>query len=147
MRKVNLIALAMLTIYLGAPLALGQGGTVEQKMTALNDQVKEANLKGDVSFFEKYYADDVVIVHSDGKISTKAQELDSWKSGAIKYETFDVRELKISVHGDTAVVTALISSNRVVNGKPTSGDARGTRVWMKEKGEWKMVAFQATSVK
>lgn len=147
MKKATLILVATLAIcWLATPLATGQGATVEQEMTALNDQVKQANLKGDVGFFEKHYVDNVVIVHSDGKISTKAEELASLKSRAVKYETYDVRELKITVHGNTAVVTTLISSKRVINGKPTSGDVRSTRVWTKEKGDWKMIAFQATSV-
>jgi len=173
MRKVTLIALALVAIYLAAaPLALGQGGNpaastkesdqttghgmtgveqtergnVEQQITALSDQAIEASLKADTSFFEKYYADVCTIIHGDGKLSTKAQEIENFKSGALKYDSIDVRKLKIHAYGDTAVVTSLVSEKGTINGKPFGGDVRATRVWVKHKGDWKTVSFQVTRV-
>ncbi len=62
MKKVDLIFLATLALYLlAAPLALCQGGDVEQQISATSDQMTQANLKSDTSFYEKYYADDATI--------------------------------------------------------------------------------------
>ena len=146
MRSMRIIPTLVAVCLLVVPLAWSQGGNVEQQIRALADQTAEASLKGDASFFEKHYADDAVIIHSDGKMSTKAQEIAALKSGAVKYESYDVHELKIRVDGNTAVVSSLISSKRTVNGKPVSGDVRSTRVWIKQKGDWKLVASQATGV-
>jgi len=147
MRKVNFIALALLAAcLLAAPLALGQGGSAEQQIAALSDQAIQAQLKNDTSFFDKYYADDAIIVHSDGKLYTKAEEIASLKSGSLKYESIDVRERKIHVYGDTAVVNFLISFKGAVGGKPYSGDLRRTQVWVKQKGNWKTVAYQVTRI-
>ena len=146
MRSMRIIPTLVAVCLLVVPLAWSQGGNVEQQIRALADQTAEANLKGDVSFFEEHYANDAVIIHSDGKMSTKAQEIAALKSGAVKYESYDVHDLKIRVDGNTAVVSSLISSKRTVNGKPVSGDVRATRVWIKQKGDWKLVTFQATGV-
>src|SRR5271157_4965504 len=147
MRKVTLSVLALVVVLLlAAPLALGQGGTVEQQISALSDQFIQAQLKDDTSFFEKYYADDASIIHSDGTIWTKAQEIANLKSGTLKYESIDVRERKIRVYGDTAVVTFLIFFKGVLIGKPYSGDNRRTMVWVKQKGNWKTVAYHVTRV-
>jgi len=154
MRKVNLIFLALVAIYLlAAPLALGQGETgkakgrnAEEQIKTLTDQVVQAFLKGDTDFFEKNYADDALIIHADGKLSTKAQEIGNFKSGAIKYESIDVRERKIHLYSHTAVVTQLVSSKGTLNGKPWSGDSYTTRVWVKQEGGWKSVAWQSTRV-
>ncbi|MGA3317865.1 MAG: nuclear transport factor 2 family protein [Candidatus Korobacteraceae bacterium] len=124
----------------------GKGGDVEQQISALSDQVIQAQLKDDTSFFEKYYADDAAIIHSDGTVWTKAQEIANLKSGTLKYESIDARERKIRVYGDTAIVTFLISFKGVVTGKPYSGDIRRTQVWVKQKGNWKTVAYQVTRV-
>jgi ketosteroid isomerase-like protein len=108
MKKVSLIALAMLAVYLAAPsLTLGQGGTVEQQIKTLSDQLAQAYVKDDTSFLEKYLADDYVGIFASSQLITKAESL---KPGAVKYESFDVHEMKIRVYGDTAVVTSLTSS-------------------------------------
>jgi len=149
MRTLRPILLALVAIYLlAASFALGQGGNVEEQIKALQAQLVQALLKGDTSFFEKYYADDVTIIHGDGKLSTKAddEEIKNLKSGATKYESIDVPESKVRVYGDTAVVNSLTSGKGMVNGKPYSFNGRITRVWVKQKGDWKCVASQYTRV-
>ena len=120
------------------------GGTVEQEIKALQGQLRQATLKGDTSFFEKYWADDYVAIHGDGKLSTKAQEIENFKSGTTRYESIEVREVKIRTYGDTVVVNWLGSVKATINGKPYSGDFRNTRVWVKQNGNWKIVLFQIT---
>lgn len=125
---------------------LVQGGNAEEQINKVTDQVIAARLKGDANSYEKLLADDYTAIRGDGKLTTKAQEIENFKSGATKDESLDVRDQKIRVYGDTAVVTALFSFKGTVNGKPVSGDFRTTRVWVKQDGNWKLVAFQGTRV-
>ena len=74
---------------------------VEQQITALNDEVVQAYLKGDTNLLQKYFADDVTIIHGDGKLITKAEEIENFTSGALKFESIEVRESKVLVYGDT----------------------------------------------
>ncbi len=144
MKKMSFVAVALVAIsLLAAPLALGQGGSVEQQIKTLSDQLAQAYVKGDTSFFEKYLADDYTGIYASSQPYTKAESL---KPGAFKFESFDMHEMKIRVYGDTAVVTSLTSAKGTINGKPFSGDFRTTRVWVKQKGGWKLVAFQSTQV-
>ena len=145
MRKVNLIAFALVTVcLLAVPLAPGQGESVEQQISALSDQMIQAQLKADTSYFEKHYADDATIVHGHGELSTKAEEIVDLRSGSLKYELNEVRERTIHVYGDTAVVAFLISYTGTVSGKPFRGDLRRTVVWVKQEGNWQIVAYQVT---
>jgi ketosteroid isomerase-like protein len=146
MRNMNLIVLALFSgCLLAAPLALGQGGDVDQQISALSDQMIQANLKGDTSFYEKYYADDATIVHGNGKLFTKEQDIADLKSGSLKYESIDVRERKIHVYGDTVVVNFLLTFKGSLSGQPFSPiDLRRTVVWVKQKENWKVVAWQVT---
>ena len=148
MRTVKLCASAALFVcLLAAPLALAQGGDVEKQISALSDEMIQANLKDDIGFYEKYYADDATIVKGNGKLLTKDQEIADLKSGALKYESIDVRKKKIRVYGDTVVVNLLITFKGSLNGQafpPT--DLRRTVVWVKQKGSWKVVAWQVTRV-
>ena len=103
MKSMRIIAPVLVAVcLLVVPVAWSQGGNVEQQIAALDDQVVQAYLKADTGFMEKYFADDYTAVHSDGKLTTKAQEIENCKSGALKHESMDVRERKIRVYGDTA---------------------------------------------
>ena len=146
MKSVKLIAPVLVTIcLLVVPLAWSQGGTVEQQIKTLTDQLAQAYINGDTSFWEKYLADDYMGVYASGQAYTKSESV---QPGALKYESFDVREMKIRVYGNTAVVNQLTSATGTVrkDGKPFSGLYRTTRVWVKQNGNWRLVAFQSTQV-
>jgi ketosteroid isomerase-like protein len=130
----------------GMTAAEQTGKGVEQQISALSDQMVQAQLKADTSFFEKYYADDATIIHGNGKAFTKAEEIESLKSGTLKIETNDTRDRKIHVYGDVAVVSFLVSFKGAVSGKPYTGDLRRTVVWAKQTGDWKIIAYQVTRI-
>lgn len=146
MRQLNLVASALFSTWLlAAPLALAQVGNVEQQISALSDEMIQANLKGDTNFYQNYYADDATIVHGNGKLFTKDQDIADLKSGSLKYESIDVREKTIHVYGDTAVVHLLLTFKGSLSGKPFDPiDLRRTVVWVNQKGHWKVVAWQVT---
>jgi len=146
MRKVNLVVSALFSVWLlAAPLALAQGGNVEQQISALSEEMIQANLKGDTNFYQKYYADDATIVHGNGKLFMKDQEIADLKSGSLKYESIDVREKTIHVYGDTAVVHFLLTFKGLLNGQQFGPiNIRRTVVWVNQKGNWKVVAWQVT---
>lgn len=139
------VALVALCWIIAAHPASG-AETAEQQIKALEAQRIAAILKADVSFIEKYFADDYVAIRGDGKLTTKAEEIANWKSGTTKYESIDEKELRIRIYGETAISNGLSSIKATVNGKPYSGDVRNTRVWVKQAGNWKLVTFQATRV-
>jgi len=120
--------------------------TVEEQIKALQEESRKAALKGDASFLEKHLADNYVGVSGSGAQVTKDQAIQELKSGAIKFESIDVRDTKIRVYGNTAIVDSLASLKMTSNGKPINGDYRATFVWVKQKGSWKRVAFQSTRV-
>jgi hypothetical protein len=145
--KWNRIALVLITVsLLVVPQAWSQGGNAEQQIKTLLDQTIAAQLKADTKFFEKIDADDYTTIRGDGSVLTKAQEIEGFKSGVIKYEAADLKDVKVRVYGNTAITTVLLTISNIRNGKPYSGTIRSTRVWVKQKGNWKCVANQATRV-
>jgi hypothetical protein len=138
----------MLTIIslLALPLAWSQGGNAEQQIKTANNNLITAVLKADTDTLEKLLADDYTGVRGDGSVLTKAQEIEKYKSGAIKYETNEIKDLKIRVYGHTAVSTSLSFSKNIRDGKEHIGTTRNIRVWVKRQGAWKCVAYQTTRV-
>ncbi len=119
---------------------------VEQQIRTLHDQGRQAALKGDAGFFEKYLAAGYFGIGGDGKLRTKAESVQDFKSGDIKYESIDERDVKVNTYGNTAVVNSLASVKLIANGKPVGGDYRATFVYVKQGGDWREVAFQSTPV-
>ena len=145
--KWNRIALVLITVsLLVVPLAWSQGGNAEQQIKTANNNLITAVLKADTDTLEKLLADDYTGVRGDGSVLTKAQEIEKYKSGAIKYETNEIKDLKIRVYGHTAVSTSLSSSKNMRDGQQHIGTTRNIRVWVKQKGTWKCVAYQTTRV-
>jgi hypothetical protein len=145
--KWNRIALVLITVsLLVVPLAWSQGGNAEQQIKTANNNLITAVLKADTDTLEKLLADDYTGVRGDGSVLTKAQEIEKYKSGAIKYETNEIKDLKIRVYGHTAVSTSLSSSKNIRDGQQHIGTTRNIRVWVKQNGNWKCVAYQTTRV-
>jgi uncharacterized protein DUF4440 len=119
---------------------------VQQQITTLHDQARQAALKGDASFFEKHLGPNYFGVDADGRLRTKAEALQDLKSGGIKYESIDERDMKVNTYGSTAVVNSVASVKLISHGEPIAGDYRATFVYVKQGGNWKEVAFQATPV-
>lgn len=122
------------------------GGNVEQEIKNIFDQGREAALKGDTSFQEKYLADDYVAILADGQMVTKDQSIQMRKSGAIKYESIEMKDVKVRAYGDTAILNSTASVKLTFQGNPISGEYRSTFVYVKQKDGWKHVSLQQTRV-
>jgi ketosteroid isomerase-like protein len=155
MRKLSSIAVAMLAMCLlvlpitpawAQATSEPKAGNAEAQVKALVDELVRAILKGDTSFYEKYYADNAVSVHGTGVVYTKAKEIDELKSGALKYESYTLRDETIHVNGNTAVVVTLVSGKGVLESKPFNQDFRTSYVWVKQQGNWKLVLRQVTRI-
>jgi len=42
-------------------------------------------------------------IRNDGKLTTKVQEIENYKSGVTKYESIEIREATMRIHGNTAI--------------------------------------------
>ncbi len=91
-----------------ATMALSQApADAKQEIERLEEQARQAALRGDISFVEKYTAPDYVAITANGRSHGKADEIQSRRMGRYTYQTIEVRELKIRIYGDTAVCNSL----------------------------------------
>jgi ketosteroid isomerase-like protein len=147
MKSMRIIAPVLVVVcLLGAPLAWSQGGNAEGQIKALQAEFVKAILKGDTSFYQKYFSDDAISVHGQGQVYTKAQEIAELKSGSLKYDSYTIRDQTIHIDGSTAVVVTLVSGKGLLESKPFNQDFRTAYVWVTEKGNWKLVLRQVTRI-
>jgi hypothetical protein len=148
--KPRFVIVTLLVLTLAVPaIMLAQGSKDEQQIRAISLEMTDAFLKGGAegaAVLDKIYAEDYTGIRGDGRVLTKTQEIEAYKSGAIKYQTNETKESKIHVYGTSAVSTSLAFSTNTRNGKTFSGMTRNVRVWIKKQGQWKCVYFQTTRV-
>jgi len=128
------------------PIEQTYKGSVEQQIKTLHEEGRQAALKGDAGFFEKYLARDYCGIGGDGRLRSKAETIADLKSGAIKFVSIDERDVKVNTYGNSAVVISEASVTLTMQGKPISGDYRATFVYVKQGGAWREVAHQVTPV-
>ena len=136
----------LLVMILASVFANGQGNKAEQEILNLEQQWQDALLKSDVAALEKIYSDGLIYTHSSAATDTKATYIANIKSGASKYQTLKRDDIKVSIYGDTAVVTTHWQVTSIGGGKTHNTNARYIHVYVKQKGKWQMVAHQSTPI-
>jgi ketosteroid isomerase-like protein len=141
----SFVAIALLTIG-AASLTYGQNGKVEQTLMHIEQEMLDAMLKGDASLNERYLADTFVFTAPDGEVSDKARAIADLKTGALKFQTSKLDNMKVRVYGDTAVVTYGSTDKGSYKGKDISGRYRWTDVFVNRNGHWQIVSGQGTPI-
>lgn len=89
---------------------------------------------------------DYTYIDQWGVMHSKAEVLAGFKSGGNKFESRELSELSVRVHGNAAVVTGRYALKGMENGKANNSEGRFTRVYVKEKGNWISIANQGTAI-
>jgi ketosteroid isomerase-like protein len=147
MKRSLLSTIAVIALWcLAAQAQNAKSSSVADEIKKLEQQRNEAILKGDTATLDKLTSDDYANTTAQGKIEKKAEILDGFKSGKIKFDSRELSDLDVRVYGNTAVVTGQVNQKSTNNGADTSGQNRFTRVYVKQNGRWVSVANQATPI-
>ena len=115
-----------------------------QEVIELERQAKEATLKRDADFSERTLSDDYMGITPLGQVINKADTITARRSGQLRYESIEVTDMVVRVHGNVAIVTARADVRGHDLGEEFNGPYRSTRVWMRRNGKWQTVSYQAT---
>jgi ketosteroid isomerase-like protein len=118
----------------------------EETIIKMENEWAEALIKADQAVIDRLVTPEWTVVGADGKLQSKAQADEELKSGAVKFESFKVDELKVKVFGKTAIAQGVETEKSSYKGKDTSGQYRFTDVFVKRNGRWQAVATQITRV-
>ena len=145
MRRTFVIVAIVIT---GTSFALGQkqgasrdqSGSVERAIRQLDNERIQAQINADARALDRIYADDFIGVGPSGTVRTKSQVISDFTSGDLKFKSITTDEVQVRVYGETAVETGLSTMVGQDKGKTVPRDTRFTRVWVKQKGRWRLVA-------
>jgi ketosteroid isomerase-like protein len=118
----------------------------EQALIRIQHEWAEARMKGHSSYTRSLEADDCTIVWPDGRIVNKQADLQTM-TGDIVFSEFKINDLQVRVHGDTGIV---VGQGSITAQKGNQNLLGGKFVWtdtfVKQNGQWKVVASQITPV-
>ena len=117
-------------------------------LSALNARFIHNYITNDVDSHDRIIHQRFTLISSAGRYQARADYLNDWATGfhpdVVPY--FDLRDERIEVFGDTALVRATNKHTFVVNGEETTGMTTYTDTYVRENGEWLCIQAQLTAV-
>ena len=115
-------------------------------VAALDTKYQAAVKSNDAATMDQILADDFVLVTGRGKVSSKADLIESARKKEVTYERQDEEPgtQKVRVWGDTAVVTALLWIKAVQGGKPADYKLWFSDTYVRTPTRWRYVFGQAS---
>jgi hypothetical protein len=102
-----------------------------------------AMVQGDIIALDQIFSDDLSYAHAGGLTQTKTELLGSIQSGELKCKSFDASDIKVRVYEASATVTGIAQINVKFMGREGTIKIRYLDVYVKERGQWRMVAWQS----
>ena len=132
----------LFTLLLTATICFSQSKK-QLQLEALERQRFEAMTTKNLLFLEEVLSDDLAYTHSNGLFENKQQHLDNIRSGTLNYRTMQSEEMQVREHRRTAVITGIVNVTGILNEKEFAVRLRYTDFYVKEKGKWRLAAWQS----
>ena len=104
-------------------------GAADDEIVLLEARMRDAQLNGDISVLDELISDNLLFTGPDGQLGTKAQDLEAYRSGTVKFMEHIPEELRIRRVGESAAISSLRAQLTVnIAGNISGGKYRYTRV-------------------
>ena len=140
MHRARYILVLVCVTWLYPGLVKAQQETDAATVRALELKWAEAYKSRQFDLLSSYLDDDCVSTFEDGSVFGKLGVMSYIAKPSEHVQVADISDLKVRMHGETAVVTGGYHEQGVSDGKPYDYHDRFTDVWMKVRGNWKLIA-------
>jgi ketosteroid isomerase-like protein len=118
----------------------------EEELLKVEKEFAETIVSNDLEGLGRLVADDWIIIDPNGEIVDRARFFEVIKSGSLTHDIMESEDLRVRVHGDSAVVTAVTRTKGKFMGQEFSTQERATDVFVKRDGRWRCVLTHLTRV-
>jgi ketosteroid isomerase-like protein len=134
------IAVAAVCLAVFSSSSRAQDSSATATVKALELKLLDCYKHHEVQVFASVLDDDFVITFEDGSTYSKTGYLAYSSSSGTRVETAEIHEMRVRMHGDTAVVTGVYHEKGLDSQKAYDYHDRFTDVWMKKAGKWQLIA-------
>ena len=111
------------------------------------EQLRLLMIDPDQGKLEALASDDLSYGHSGGKIEDKKAFVEAFTSGVSDFKTINLTDQTITIVDNTALVRHKLMAETQDKGKdPAQVKLSVLLVWIKQKGNWKLLARQAVKI-
>ncbi len=113
----------------------------------LGENLRKAELRGDVAFMDGILAPDFIGIGPRGFILDKEGWLARHRSGDLRYEAIERDEVTVRTYGDAAIMTSRERTRAKYKGREVPGGPfRTTHVFVKQEGGWRLAGVQLSPI-
>jgi ketosteroid isomerase-like protein len=103
-----------------------------QRILALEDQLKTAMMSSDTVVLDKLLDDDLIFTNHLGQIMSKNDDLEAHRTGFVKINSIEHSEWQIKLKENIAIVSVLSRIHGEFGGEESNVALRFTRIWQKK---------------
>jgi ketosteroid isomerase-like protein len=140
MRRTLFSALMLCLMAIPSILPEAQEESEADKVRALEVKLMDCYKQRQLDLLASLLDKDFVITVEDGSIYGKTGYISYSASSSMRVDIVEMSDLKIRLHGDTAVLTGAYHERGETKGQPYDYHDRFTDVWMKKSGKWRLIA-------
>jgi ketosteroid isomerase-like protein len=134
-----------LVVFLVMVAGISAGSDPAQEVKEADARLNQLIMQNLADEAAPLYMDDFLLITSGGKMVTKKEIVDQIASSELKLEVNRTTEVRVRVHGTTAVLTGLLLQKGSWKGKPFDVKLWVTDTWIKTDGGWRLLSGQAGS--
>lgn len=113
---------------------------------SITAHLHHAILTQNIQALDSLLHDDLLFILPSGQTITKAQDLETYKSGNLKIEKLESLEEQQSEIGDTVVTVSIVELKGNYAGNAFEGTFKYIRVWKQFGEQWKVIAGSGMQV-
>lgn len=141
----------VLSLLLFVSTAYAQSGPDTAELTRLLNEFLAGAGRNDAAVHERFWADDLIYTRGAGQRTGKADIMKGVRSAPPAKPddpktVYTAEDVRIQRYGDTAVVAFRLVGTTDSNGVRSVSNHLNTGTFVKRKGEWRAVAWQATKM-
>ena len=123
-------------------------GSADPEIVVLEARLRMAQLGADLTALDELISDDLLFTGPDGQLGSKAQDIEAYQSGTVKFIEHVPEELRIQrVSADVSIAALRTQLTVDVAGSRSRGTYRYTRIWAREDGQaWRVVGGHVSLV-
>jgi len=121
------------------------------ELTALLKSFLDGASRNDAAMHDRFWAEDLIYTTSSGRRKGKADIMRDLRSAPARRPeepgtVFAAEDIRIQQYGDTAIVAFRLVGTTRKEGKTEVANYLNTGTFLKRKGKWQVVSWQATKM-
>lgn len=146
-RKITVPLVAVCCLGVGITLIAQEGGAASSKVQQLEQEMHQAQMNSDGTWYQQHLADGYVEGHSWGDWATKADAIKQMQDKSIKFNKGEISDVKVAAFDpNVAIAHYKFTYDATFNGTHRARTVICSDTWISQSGVWKLASNHCSHV-